>query len=482
MTRTRIDPIEGMVIDGFRLGPLLHAGGMARIHAVTYADGSNGPGFALVMKIPRMDLGDGAENILSFEVEAQLLQVLSGPQVPRLVACGDLDRLPYLVLERIEGDTLETRLANAPLPESELQTLGLALCQAVHQLHQQDACHLDLKPANVMLRPDGTAVLLDFGLSCHAAHPDLLAEVTRKAVGSAAWIAPEQLVGIRGDPRSDLYAIGVMLYQLATATLPFGNPASVAGQRQRLWRQPVPPRVLAPQLSAGMQELILQCLEPEADQRPQSAAHLAFQLRHPEQIRVGERGQRLHPAGFRAQFRRWWRALGRQWSPSPLPSQQIHSAPIVMVALPHADVRDDTLWSLRQAVSRSLGIRPGARLAVVSVLAPQASSLTDAERSETLVHRQHRARQSQWARGLDLAEHPVSFHVLEDSDVAGALLRYARLNAVDLIVLGAATHGLTLQRVLATVPMKVSMDAPCSVLLVKQTRPYHALTSAVSAT
>lgn len=470
-----MDVREGMVVDGFRLGPLLHAGGMASIHAVNYADGGLGPGFPLVMKIPHMQLGDGAENVLSFEVEAQLLRVLEGPHVPRLVACGDLERMPYLVLERIAGETLESLLAAAPLPVPRLLELGLALCQAVHHLHQQDACHLDLKPANVMLRPDGQAVLLDFGLSCHAAQPDLLAEITRRPVGSSAWIAPEQLYGIRGDPRSDLWAVGTLLYQMATGELPFGNPVSLSGQRQRLWRQPVPPRALVDGFPEHLQELILHCLEPEADQRPQSAAHLAFQLRHPEQIVVGERGRRLRPAGFRAQCRRWWRALGREWQPSPPPSRQIQSVPIVMVALPQTDVRDDTLWSLRQAVSRSLGLRPGARLAVVSVVPPQASSVTAADRSETLVHRQYRARQTQWARGLDSTGHPLSFHVLEDGDVAAALLRYARQNAVDLIVLGAATHGLTLKRVLATVPMKVCMEAPCSVLLVKQTRPYGAL-------
>ena len=88
--------------------------------------------------------------------------------------------------------------------------------------------HLDLKPANVLFRDDGSAVLLDFGLSCHAHYPDLLAEQLRKAVGSPAWIAPEQVVGVRGDPRSDIFAIGVMLYQLCTGELPFGEPQTAA--------------------------------------------------------------------------------------------------------------------------------------------------------------------------------------------------------------------------------------------------------------
>jgi nucleotide-binding universal stress UspA family protein len=131
-----------------------------------------------------------------------------------------------------------------------------------------------------------------------------------------------------------------------------------------------------------------------------------------------------------------------------------------MVAVPHQDVTDATLYSLREAVARSLGIRPGARLAVVTVISPSASSSTDAQRSETTLHRQHRSRLKQWAQPLDLHGHGVSYHVLEASDVAQALVRYAEGNHVGLMILGAATHGLQMQRLVATVPMRVARDAP----------------------
>jgi serine/threonine protein kinase len=108
-------------------------------------------------------------------------------------------------------------------------------------------------------------VLLDFGLSCHAHYPDLLAEELRKAVGSPAWMAPEQVVGVRGDLRSDIFAIGVMLYELATGELPFGAPTTTAACASACgWR----PRRRAhrPDLP-WLQEIILRCLEPEAAQR-----------------------------------------------------------------------------------------------------------------------------------------------------------------------------------------------------------------------
>ena len=467
----------GTEIDGFRVVDCIHAGGMAHIYAVEYAQADRSPGFAMAMKIPRMTAGDGAENIVSFEVELQILPVLSGPHVPRFVAAGDLVRLPYLVMEYIPGQTLQHWLDEGPgrCDIATIARLGTATAHAAHSLHQQNVCHLDLKPANVLIKPDGAAVLLDFGLSCHAHYPDLLAEEMRQAVGSPAWIAPEQVVGVRGDPRSDIFAIGVMLYELATGELPFGAPTTSGGMRQRLWMTPAPPRKHRADIPPWLQEVILRCLEPEAASRYPSAAHLAFDLSNPEQVLITERGERTERTPLRTHLRRWLRAAGMHYTPSPLPSQQIEDTPILMVAVPHADVTDATLYSLRQAVGRSLGIRPGARLACVTVVSPSASSTSDSERSETTLHRQHMARLRQWAQGLDLTSHAVSYHVLEASDVAQALVRYAASNHVSMMILGAATHGLQTQRFFATVPMRVARDAPCTVILVKQALPFEQL-------
>lgn len=465
----------GERLDGFVIGECLHAGGMAHIYRVDFEDG-RAPPFPMAMKIPRMTAGDGAENILSFEVELQILQALSGPHVPRFVAAGDLARTPYLVMEYLVGETLQQRLDRGQHEDAQtLAQLGAAMARAAHSLHRQNCCHLDLKPANVLMRPDGQAVLLDFGLSCHAHYPDLLAEELRRAVGSPAWIAPEQVVGVRGDPRSDIFAIGVILYELATGELPFGAPQTAGGLRQRLWMDPPPPRRHRPELPEWLQEIILRCLAPAAAQRYASAALLAFDLTHPEQVTLTERGRATRGTGFGTHFKRWLKAAGMHYQPSPLPAQQVEEVPIVMVAVPHQDASDATLYSLRQAVARSLGLRPGARLACVTVISPGASSPTDSARSETSLHRHHLALLRQWAQPLDLAGHQASYHVLEAGDVAQALLRYAQGNQVSLMILGAATHGLQLQRLLATVPIRVAMAAPCTVMLVKQGLPFEQL-------
>ena len=467
----------GTEIDGFIIDNCIHAGGMAHIYSVRYAQPkAASPGFPMVMKIPRMTAGDGAENIVSFEVELQILPALHGPHVPQFVAAGDLLRVPYIVMEHMAGQTLQHWLDQPqPLPIETITQLGTAMAQAAHSLHQQNCCHLDLKPGNVLIQNGGNAVLLDFGLSCHAHYPDLLAEELRKAVGSPAWIAPEQIVGVRGDIRSDIFAIGVMLYELTTGELPFGAPTTQAGLRQRMWMAPTPPRALRADVPDWLQEIILRCLGPEAAQRYPSAAELAFDLSHPQQVPITQRGLRLKGISFFGKLRRWLRAAGMEYHPSPLPSQQAADVPILMVAVPHKDVTDATLYSLRQTVARSLSTRPGARLAVVTVISPAASSSTDSSRSETALHRMHLAQLKQWAQGLETGGHGVSYHVLESGDVAQALVRYAEGNNVGLIIMGAATHGLQLQRWIATVPMRVARDAPCTVILVKQQLPFAAL-------
>lgn len=467
---------RGECVDGFEVVDCLHAGGMGYIYSVQYAQNSQNtsldPGFVMAMKVPRMSSGDGGESIVSFEVEQQIMPALTGVHVPRFVASGDLQRLPYLVMEYVPGQTIQQMLDadRAPFSVERICAIGAATATALHSLHKQNVCHLDVKPANVMIKDNGQAVLLDFGLAFHAHFPDLLAEENRRAVGSPVWIAPEQVVGMRGDPRSDIFALGVILYELVTRVLAHGDASSVAGMRRRLWYDPKPPRALRAEVPEWLQEVVMRCLEPVAAKRYPSAAHVAFDLAHPEQVVVTARGRSVQGTSFWEHFKRWLRAAGMSYQPSPLPVQQIETVPIVMVAVPHKDVTDATLYSLREAVARSLGLRPGARLACVTVISPSASS-----GHETATHRQYLAQLQQWALPLDTDQHQISFHVLESSDVAGAILSYAENNHVNMIIMGAATHGLHLQRFVATVPIKVAMNAPCTMLLVKQSVPFSAL-------
>ena len=453
------DTVDGFVVDG-----VLHAGAMARLYLVHYAQGARDPGFPMAMKVPRMGIGDGLETIVGFETEHRLLPLLTGPHVPRFVAAGDLATDPYLVMEKLSGRTYQDLLDEAPrLALDRVVELGIALAWACHSLHRQDVVHQDLKPANVMWRDGGVAVLLDFGLSHHAHLPDLLAEQTHAPIGTHAYMAPEQVLGIRGDSRSDLFAVGVMLYEMLTGELPFGDPQTAGGLRQRLWMDPVPPRRLRPETPEWLQEVVLRLLEPQAEHRYPSAKHLAFDLENPGQVSVTARGHRLRGTPWHRHLRRWLRAAGLQYRPSTMPSRQIDEVPIVLVAVPHRDVGDATLYSLRRASTRALGALPGARLACITV---SAGAADDSDTQRRLLEQLRR-----WAEPLDLNQHQVSFHVIESDDVAGAIVRYAKRNAASIIVMGAATHGLKLQPIVPTIPVKVAMQAPCTGMLVKADLP-----------
>ena len=207
-----------------------------------------------------------------------IMPTLSGPHVPRFIAKGDFSERPYIVMERIDAPSLRPLFDAAPLPLDEVVEVGSRVAEALHDLHRQHVIHFDIKPSNVVLRPDGTAVLIDFGLARHDHLPDLLQEQFRLPMGTGPYMSPEQVQFVRSDPRSDIFALGVMLYQFTTGERPFGAPTSVHGLRKRLYVDPVPPRSLRADCPPWLQEIILKCLEVRAHKRYQSAAQLALSL------------------------------------------------------------------------------------------------------------------------------------------------------------------------------------------------------------
>ena len=136
-------------------------------------------------------------------------------------------------------------------------------------------------------------MLIDFGLSHHNQLPDLLQEEFRLPYGTAPYMAPERLLGVRDDPRSDLFSLGVLLYFFTTGVRPFGETETLRGMRRRLWRDPYPPRKLQADYPPWLQEIVLRCLEIEPVWRYPTASQLAFDLGHPDQVKLTARAERL---------------------------------------------------------------------------------------------------------------------------------------------------------------------------------------------
>jgi eukaryotic-like serine/threonine-protein kinase len=160
----------GMTIDGFHLEQRLHRGGMADIWRVRRDDVD----FPIIMKVPLLDFEGDISLLVGFEVEQMIMAEVRGPHVPRWVANGDFAVQPYIVMEYVDGPTLLKRYFDRVAPVSDVMTIGVAVAAALADLHDQHVLHLDLKPANILFRPTGEAVLIDFGLSRHEELPDLL--------------------------------------------------------------------------------------------------------------------------------------------------------------------------------------------------------------------------------------------------------------------------------------------------------------------
>jgi nucleotide-binding universal stress UspA family protein len=461
MARTVI--AEGEEVDGFRIGARLHVGGMAILWEATHPDHD----IPLLLKAPRLAEGEDPAAIVSFEMEQMILPRLAGAHVPRFVAAGGFDRRPYIAMERIAGLSLLPLVADLPLPVARIAEIGARIADALDALHRQHVVHLDVKPSNILTRATGEAVLVDFGLSRHAQLPDLMEEEIRLPYGTAPYMAPEQIMGIRCETRSDIFALGAMLYFFATGTRPHGDPQRLSGLKRRLWRDPVPPKRLRGDCPEWLQEVILRCLEVQPEARYPTAAQLAFDLRHPDQVALTERARKERQDG-------WAKTIQRRFHPDHKPhfariprgQSQVDTAPIVAVAVDlaaEAALHD----ALRITVGRILEIVPGARLACLNVLRQSRIAIdTTLDEAGDNKHVQRLVELRHWAKPLGLPEGRVTFHVLEAVEPAAAILEHARANRVDHIVMGARAQSLR-RRMLGGVSAEVAAEAPCSVTVVR---------------
>ena len=464
MVKPTLEP--GALLDGFRLEEILHRGGMATLWRVSRADEP----MPMLMKVPIITEGEDPAAIVSFEMEQMILPRVSGVHVPKFVAAGDFGVQPYIVMERIPGKTLLPRLPELPLPYDEVAETGLKIADALDDLHRQHVIHLDVKPSNIMFRPTGEAVLLDFGLSHHDQLPDLMKEEFRVPFGTAPYMSPEQLLGVRNDPRSDLFALGVLLYFFSTGVRPFGESQTMYGMRRRLWRDPIPPRQLKTDYPLWLQEIVLRCLEIQPAWRFPTAAQLAFELSHPGQVKLTKRSERLQRDPLTTVLRRRFNKDLTRAITLPAIAAQLASAPIVAVAVDPAEGSAQLNDALRATTARILATLPAARLACLNVLKLARITIDTTldeqghnKRIDRLVALRH------WAEPLKLAADRLTAHVLEAVDPARAILEFAEANHVDHIVIGARQNSL-LRNLLGSVSAKVAAEAPCTVTVVRPAR------------
>ena len=277
------------IASGTRLGPYevtshIGAGGMGEVYRArdTRLDRS------VAIKVLATNFAGHADLRARFEREARTISQLSHPNICTLYDVGNENGADYLVMELLEGESLADRTARGPMPVADVLRYGAQIADALARAHRQGIIHRDLKPGNVMLTKSG-AKLLDFGLArTLTSHPSSSpADATQHKpltqegtiLGTFQYMAPEQLAGEQADPRTDLFALGAVLYEMATGVPAFSGKSRTSLISNILGATPRPVSELQPLTPPALERLIQRCLAKEPDDRWQSAADLADELK-----------------------------------------------------------------------------------------------------------------------------------------------------------------------------------------------------------
>jgi serine/threonine protein kinase len=214
--------------------------------------------------------------------EERIGQKLDHPAIAKVLDKGKSSRV-YVVMELVKGRPLRLLLSEEKkLSEERAVNITVALCGALDYIHSQGVVHRDLKPENVMIDSDDHIKLIDFGIASLAGSRRLTFGKLSQVMGTPDYISPEQVTGKRGDERSDIYALGAMLYEMVTGVTPFADENPFVSMRNRLVSAPVPPRKLDPNLTPQIQRVIARALESDPKRRYSSAREFKSDLLDPE--------------------------------------------------------------------------------------------------------------------------------------------------------------------------------------------------------
>lgn len=277
----------GEQLDHYRIDSLVARSGMASIFRGT--DMRNGRQVAI--KIPHPEVEGDPALYDRFQREAEIGKLLDHPGVMKVFADDDRSRV-YMVMEWVDGRLLRKILDEEhKLPPERAVQLTVRILNALEYVHSHGVAHRDLKPENVMVDENDNIKLIDFGIAAHAKSRRLTFAKLSQTMGTPDYISPEQVKGKRGDARSDLYALGVMLYEMLTGSVPFSGENAFLIMNDRLLNNPRPPREIDPSITPQLQEIIYRALERNPTNRYASARGFALDLQQQERVGVAERAE-----------------------------------------------------------------------------------------------------------------------------------------------------------------------------------------------
>ena len=272
------EPVAGERLDQYQLDDLLARSGMASIFRAT--DTENGQSVAL--KIPHPQLESDVVFFERFKREEQMGQRLDHPAVVKVLTPRAKSRM-YIAMEYVDGRSLRSIIqSEAPLPRERALDIARQVTEALSYLHQKGVVHRDIKPENILLTADGKVKILDFGIALDESKRRLTWTGLSATLGTPDYMAPEQIGGRRGDARTDVYAVGTLLYEMLTKNLPFNSTNATALLRAKANEDPRPPSYYQPKLDPALESIVMRSIQRTPRDRYDTAEALLADLRDPQ--------------------------------------------------------------------------------------------------------------------------------------------------------------------------------------------------------
>jgi serine/threonine protein kinase len=295
-------PEAGDTLDHYRLDATVARGGMATLFKATdQRDGRH-----VAIKVPHAEMEADPVLVERFQREQEIGLELDHPGVVKTIDGEERSRL-YMVIEWVDGRLLRAILnEERQLPIERATNFALQILNALDTMHKRGVVHRDLKPENIMVDDHDRIKLIDFGIAMKEDARRITFVEMSPTLGTPDYISPEQVKGLRGDQRSDIYSLGVMFYEMLVGEPPFSGPNPLAVMNERLLHDPEPARNRRPEISAELNEILTRAMQREPRQRYQTASEMEWELENPEQVGVehGE-GRPVVQSNRLSNARRW---------------------------------------------------------------------------------------------------------------------------------------------------------------------------------
>jgi len=274
----------GTQVDHYEIMRMLGHGGMNRVYLAR--DISNQQ--EVVLKFPNDDLIGNVAVFDRFKREIEIGNRLHHPHVQHLLNSGEKRSEEYLVVEYIKGQTLRAILeehAPNPLPVAEAIRIALQICDALVYCHEQGVFHRDIKPENIMIQEDGNIKIIDFGIALLEGARRVTWRGLSGTMGTPDYMSPEQLKGERGTASSDIYAVGVILYEMLCGHTPFEGENIFAIMNQHVSQDPPSILLMNPQISPALATVVMRAIRRDQAKRYKSVSDLLHDLRNLQEVK-----------------------------------------------------------------------------------------------------------------------------------------------------------------------------------------------------